>query len=164
LRDKAREAMDKNIFNAKHHKEDPSEKKDTHKVSEPKDNWRKASKEEDIAPKEPTLVQANKKEENKPKMKKKAAPDVDIPITKDDSKPKREQEPTFDYMASQKSEDREEVKIEEESVPERRPERTTNTSASSSSSGVTNIAGAKIDKEHIKKGQEQLNSMVSLCF
>jgi len=122
---------------------------------------------EAIASKEATKEEVQEKpaqEEGKPKMKKKAAPEVDVPITEKPAPAQNKFEPTFDYLGSQKEEktertEKKDVVIEEEKVTETRPAAT-----SSSSSRTTTVPSSSgfpgnLSEDKIRQGQQELGNM-----
>jgi tetratricopeptide (TPR) repeat protein len=109
-----------------------------------KENIYKSGTEEDKG-------QSEKNEEKKSKMKKKKAPEVGVPIQKDEKKT-RSTEPVFDFMAEKTtSNSKPEVFIEEEKIPESKP---TTYQESYKPTYPTNIT-----EEKLKKGQEELGNM-----
>ncbi len=103
-------------------------------------------------------------------MKKKAAPEVDVPIT--EKKPAQANvDPTFDYLGSlleegkkEEKTEKKEVLIEEEKVTETKPSTTSSarpTTTSTPSYPNMNYPGG-ITEDKIKQGQEQLGNMVIL--
>ena len=100
-------------------------------------------------------------------MKKKNAPEVDVPIT--EKKPAQTKvDPAFDYLGSQKEEkeEKKEVVIEEEKVTETKPSTTSSSRPTTTSTPSYPNMGypAGMTEDKIKQGQEQLGNMVRKSF
>jgi len=126
---------------------------------------------EAIASKEEKKEEVQEKpaqEEGKPKMKKKAAPEVDVPITEKPAPTQNKFEPTFDYLGSQKEEktekstEKKDVVIEEEKVTETKPATTSSSSSRTTTVPSSSFAGGypgNLSEDKIKQGQQELGNM-----
>ena len=160
MRDKAKKFIETASPNTKSQAETSNNKKNKKENKQSEEEPKEAAAHEDTTTKEPATSKTEKKEENKSKMKKKVAPEVDIPISKDEPKTQSKVEPAFDYLASQKQEKKEtrqEVKIEEETIPEKKPVQSSRVTTSTSNTAENKPV---LNQEHFKKGQEELSKMV----